>query len=431
MKRVAIIGSGIAGLSTAWFLRHRLDITVFEGDTRPGGHANTVDVREEDRTIPIDTGFMVYNPVTYPRLVRLFRALGVPETGTDMSFSVQHRPRGVEYAGSSLNHLFAQRRNLLRPSHYRMLWAVNRFNQDAAASVDDPRLRAETLADFVRRGGYGEDFLRLYLVPMASAVWSTPPGKILRFPASTLVRFFHNHGFLGLHTQHAWRTVEGGSRRYVERLSAPLRGRIRLGEPALAVRRRAGGIEVVTREGPREFDQVVLACHPPAALAILGEGATAQERGLLAAFAFQPNPTLLHTDSSVMPGTRLAWSSWNYRYDTVAGQGEPREAVSTHYWMNRLQRVSRRREYFVSLNAGAIVDERRVLMRLDYEHPLFDRGAVEAQAGIARLNAGAAGGTETYFAGAWQGYGFHEDGLASAERVAGLLLGGDPWEAAA
>jgi uncharacterized protein len=430
MSRVAVIGSGIAGLGTAWFLHRHHEVTVFEKDARPGGHAHTVEVREADRAVRIDTGFMVYNPVTYPRLIRLFKALGVPETATDMSFSVQHRPRAIDYSGSSVNHLFAQRRNLFRPSHYRMLMAVNRFNRDAAAAVDDPALRTATLESFVRSGGYGEDFLRLYLVPMASAVWSTPPDKILRFPASTLIRFFHNHGFLGLHTQHAWRTIAGGSREYVERLCRPFRDRIQLDAGVEAVRRKPrGGVEVVTRTGTADFDKVVLACHPPASLALLGSGATPIERRVLGCFAYQNNPTVLHTDRAVMPRTRLAWSSWNYRYDADA-QRSPAERVSTHYWMNRLQRVSESQDYFVSLNAEGLVDRSRVLMDLAYEHPLFDRSAIEAQAGVAGLNAGAQGGTETYFAGAWQGYGFHEDGLASAERLAGLLLGGDPWKGA-
>ena len=432
MPSLAIIGSGISGLGAAWFLRHHYDLTVFEAGGHIGGHTHTATVDEDGRPVPIDTGFMVFNHVTYPHLTRLFDTLGVPTKPTDMSFSVQHRPRGIEYRGTSLNTLFAQRRNLLRPSFYRLLLQIDRFNRDALAALQDPALGGLALGEYVRRGRYGDDFLELYLLPMTSAVWSTPPEKMLRFPAATLLRFFHNHGFLGLHTQHPWWTVEGGAQEYVRRLVDPFRHRIHLHTPARAVRRLpGGGVEVATDAATTRFDKVVLACHAPTSLALLGAGATAEERRLLDPFRYQANAVVLHTTAAVMPRARLAWSAWNYRLDAPAApQPAAPLRTSTHYWMNRLQGVSQKRDYFVSLDADHLIDDATVLGRYAEEHPLFDIAAAAAQAEIPTLNAAAAGTTETYFAGAWQRYGFHEDGLLSAHRLATQLLGHDAWETA-
>lgn len=429
MQRLAIIGSGISGLGAAWFLHRDFDLTVFEAADYPGGHTCTVTVDEAGRAVPIDTGFMVFNHVTYPTLTHLFRTIGVATKPTVMSFGVQHRPLGLDYSGSSLNHLFAQRRNLLQPRFHRMLWQVARFNRDAVEALEDPAVGQMTLDEYVARGRYGEDFLRLYLLPMSSAVWSTPPAKMRRFPAATLLRFFHNHGLLGLNTQHPWRTIAGGAQRYVERLTAPFRHRIWLRTPVRRVRRcSTGEIEVSTPTDATRFDKVVLACHPPTALALLGDGAISKERTLLEPFQYQPNTARLHTDETVMPRTRLTWSAWNYRIDAAGGSDDLQ--VSTHYWMNRLQGVSQRVNYFVSIEGGDLIDPAQTLRRLSFEHPLFDREAIRAQAGVAGLNESARGRTETYFAGAWQRYGFHEDGLRSAVEVARLLLGRDPWETA-
>jgi len=431
-KRLAIIGSGISGLGCAWFLHRHFDLTVFEAEDRLGGHTHTVTVDEDGRPVPIDTGFMVFNRVTYPSLIRLFEELKVPVKRTDMSFSVRCASRNLEYCGSSLNHLFAQRRNLLRPSFYRLLAAVNRFNSEAVRALEDPGLSALSLGEYVRKGGYGEDFLHLYLIPMSSAVWSTPPEKMLSFPAASLLRFFHNHGFLGLHTQHPWWTVEGGAKSYVERMTAPFQDRIRRASPVRRVRRGPSGVRIITDDGEQHFDRVILACHAPTALALLGDESTDFERRCLAPFHYQPNLAILHTDESVMPRTRLAWSSWNYRLDlpgeTNTKGGPTGLPTSTHYWMNRLQGVSERRNYFVSINGSQLIDPSRVLRRIECEHPLFDRDAVAAQALLPELNASARGQTETYFAGAWQRYGFHEDGFLSAVHLAGLLLGEDPWK---
>jgi len=424
MQTLAIIGSGISGLGSAWFLHREYDITVFEAADYVGGHTHTVTVDDRGRFAPIDTGFMVFNHVTYPYLTRLFKTLNVPTKRTDMSFSVQHVSRKLEYCGTSLNHLFAQRRNLFRPSFYRMLWQIDRFNREAIAALDDPALSRMSLDEFVRRGGYGRDFFDLYLIPMSSAVWSTPPEKMRQFPAATLLRFFHNHGFLGLHTQHPWWTIEGGAQTYVEKITAPFRDRIHLRTPVHTVRRLStGGVEVSTATDTTRFDKVIFACHAPTTLKILGTDATADERRLLAPFQYQPNTVTLHTDESVLPRARLARAAWNYRIDSAAvGQ-----SVSTHYWMNRLQGVSDRKNYFVSIEGGHLLDPKQTLNTFAEEHPLFDLAAGQTQPEIAGLNAAARGGTETYFVGAWQRYGFHEDGLLSAVNLATLLLGRDPW----
>jgi predicted NAD/FAD-binding protein len=278
----------------------------------------------------------------------------------------------------------------------------------------------------VRRRGYGDDFLQLYLVPMSSAVWSTPPDRMLAFPATTLLRFFHNHGFLGLHTQHQWWTIDGGSREYVRRLTAPWRDRIRQGEKIIRVRREAGGVHLTTARGAFErFDRAILSCHADQSLVLLADPLPDESR-LLGEFHYQSNTATLHTDASVMPRTRLAWSAWNY---SIARDSAGRAAPATHYWMNRLQGVSDRENYFVSINGAARLDPKKTLRSIPYAHPLFSLGAVRAQAEIPALNAAARGTTETYYAGAWTRYGFHEDGLLSAVNVARLLLGRDPWSA--
>ncbi|WP_415908921.1 NAD(P)/FAD-dependent oxidoreductase [Oleiharenicola sp. Vm1] len=424
--KLAIVGTGISGLGCAHFLHRHFDVTLFEQNRHTGGHTHTVTVPERDtgRPLPIDTGFMVFNYETYPQLTRLFSQLNVPVKKTDMSFSVRHEDTGLEFSGSSLNHLFCQRRNLLRPSFYRMLWQIDRFNREALDALENPEWADVTLADYVRRRGYGADFLHLYVIPMSSAVWSTPPARMLQFPARTLLRFFHNHGFLGLHTQHQWWTVDGGAQQYVLRLTTPWRDRIRHDTRVIAVRRSPDGVFVTTEDRHTErFDKVVLAAHGHESLALLAD-ATPDETRLLREFQYQPNTATLHTDAAVMPRTRLAWSAWNYSIArNAAGEVEP----MTIYWMNRLQGVSDRENYFVSINRPDRLDPRKILRAIAYEHPLFTLGAVRAQQEIPALNAAAAGATETYFCGAWTRYGFHEDGFLSAVNLARLLLGRDPW----
>ncbi len=428
MTRLAIVGTGIAGLGCAHFLHRDVDLSLFEQDGRPGGHANTVFVDEPatGNRLPVDTGFMVFNKVTYPLLNKLFETLGTPIKPTSMSFSVRHAETGLEYCGSSLNRLFAQRRNLLRPRFYRLLGAIDRFNREAAAALGDPAIEEITLGEYVWRRGYGEDFLSLYLAPMSSAVWSTPPELVRSFPAATLLRFFHNHGFLGLHSQHPWFTVEGGSRTYVERLIRPWRERVWLGDGAARISRAGKGVRITTRSGATHlFDKVILACHADQALSLL-EDPRADESRLLGEFRYQPNTATLHTDRSVMPATRLAWASWNYE---IHGGATGESSTATHYWMNSLQGVSRRQDYFVSINRPAAIDPSQVIGTIAYEHPLFNLGALRAQRELPGLNAAAAGTTETYFAGSYFRYGFHEDALLSAFELSTRLLGRDPWAA--
>ena len=421
-ERVAIVGSGISGLGCARFLDPWHEVTLIDGDARAGGHAHTIEVTEPGTGArrPMDVGFMVYNEVTYPLLCRLFRELGVAPRPTSMSFSVRHDPTGLEWSGSSLNHLFAQRRNLLRPRFWSLLLQINRFNGLAAAGWKSAEAEGTPLGAWCARHGLGRDFLELYLVPMSSAVWSTPPDLMLGFPAAKLLRFFHNHGFLGLRTQHPWLTPSGGSRTYVEALAGRLRGKVRLGRPAEAVRRTAEGAEVRVGGEWERYDRVILATHAPVSLRLLHD-ADAGERAVLGAFAYNDNVATVHTDMSVLPRAPLARASWNVRTWDEGG----RRLTSTHYWMNSLQGVSDRENYLVTINHPGQADPSKVLRSIPCAHPLFSLDALRAQGEVAGLNARP--GARVHFAGPWQRYGFHEDGLWSAHRLCAHLLGGEPW----
>ena len=421
-ERLAVIGGGIAGLGAAWLLRHRYDVTVFERERHIGGHSNTVEVEENGRRVPIDTGFMVFNKVTYPYLVRLFDELRVPIKPTEMSFSVRHDGFDVEYNGMGFNRVFAQRANLVRPRFLKLIAQILRFFRVANASLDDEALESMTLGDFVRRHRLSDDFLRLYLVPMSASIWSITSGGVLDFPAATLVRFFHNHGFLGVSTHHPWFTVDGGSREYVKRMLADL-PRTHASASVASVEPDLNGVTVRTKDGAAHtFDRVILAAHADESLALLAHPTALQEK-LLSAFRYQPNETLLHTDVTVMPQRRLAWASWNYRMEP----NEEGERPSTHYWMNRLQGVSDRENYFVSLNYADRIDPSRVLWRTNYTHPIFDRGALAAQHRLPTINAELRD-QRVFFAGSYFRYGFHEDALASAVHCAHAVCGEDPWK---
>ncbi len=428
MSRLAIIGTGIAGMGSAHFLHRHHDLTIFESNDYVGGHTNTVEAVEPGtlRPVPIDTGFMVYNEVTYPLLTRLFAELKVPVKKTTMSFAVRDEATGLEWNGSSLNHLFAQRKNLFNLRFIKMLAAVNRFNKEALAALDDPATTEITLGEYVRRRDYGQDFFDLYLVPMSSAVWSTPPDLMLSFPAASLLRFFHNHGFLGLHTQHQWLTVDGGSREYRERLIAPFRDKIQLGRAATRVIRNGPtrGVTVMTADGVAHgFDQVIIATHADQALRLL-VNPTPDEIRLLSEFKYQANVATLHTDAALLPKTPLARAAWNYQ---LTRDASGRISPATHYWMNQLQGVSDRETYVVSINRPDAIDPAKVIKRIDYTHPSFSLGAVHAQRELPQLNEQARGRTETYFAGSYFRYGFHEDAFMSAVQLSELLLGRDPW----
>ena len=420
-ERLAVIGGGIAGLGAAWLLRNRYDVTVFERERHIGGHSNTVEVDENGRRVPIDTGFMVFNKVTYPYLVRLFDELRVPIKPTEMSFSVRNDELDIEYNGMGFNRVFAQRANLIRPRFLKLLAQIMRFFRVANASLNDESLEKMSLDEFVRRHRLGDDFLRLYLVPMSASIWSITPGGALDFPAATLVRFFHNHGFLGVTTHHPWFTVDGGSREYVKRMLADL-PRTHASSPVASVEASADQATVRTEDGAAHtFDRAILAAHADESLALLQSPTPLQEK-LLSAFRYQANETLLHTDATVMPQRKLAWAAWNYRMEP-SGEGE---RPSTHYYMNRLQGVSDRENYFVSLNYADRIDPEKVLWRTNYTHPIFDRGALVAQHHLPSINAESPD-QRIFFCGSYFRYGFHEDALASGVQCAHAVCGEDPW----
>jgi uncharacterized protein len=415
-KSIGIVGTGIAGMGCAHFLYKDCDVALYEANDYIGGHTNTVTVDEDGTEIPIDTGFMVYNEVTYPNLVQLFKDLRVETKNTSMSFSVQHIPTGLEYSGSSLNHLFAQRKNLFNPRFIRMLMQINRFNEECVEVLENEKYSSYTLEEYVREKGFGGEMLMKYLVPMSSAVWSTPPDQMLGFPAVTLVRFFKNHGFLGLRTQHQWKTVVGGTRNYRDKLITPFRSKIKTGNSVIKVSRKESKVELSFADGSRAWhDRVILACHGDEALRLL-DRPTSDEQRLLQEFKYQHNRGTLHTDESVMPKTRLAWSSWNYRLDVNEGN----EAIpSTIYYMNSLQQVSKKRDYFLSIDDPGRVNPQAILKTIDYTHPIFSLGTIEAQKELPSLNKAG----PVYFCGSYFKYGFHEDALTSALDLCRTLAG--------
>jgi len=424
LPSLAIVGTGIAGLGCAHFLHEHFELTLFEQNDYPGGHTNTVTVREEGRDLPVDTGFMVFNHVTYPHLTRLFRELNVETKRTDMSFAVRHDPTGFEYNGHSLDQIFGQRKNLLSPRFWSFILKINRFNEETVEALEDPRFATMTLGEYARARGYGQDFLDLYILPMGSAVWSTPPELMLEFPAITLMRFWYNHGFLGMKTRHPWWTVSNGARSYVKKMTVPFRDRVRLQSPIASISRRAGGgVIVQPKAGPAQgFDKVILACHADQSLAMLSD-ATDRERELLSPFKYQPNIATLHTDDRFMPRTKRCWAAWNY---LITPQADGSVESSTHYWMNRLQGVSDRVNYFVSINGEDAINPEKVHKRISYDHPLFDLPAIEAQKRLPDLNRLSTDQT-TYFCGSYFRFGFHEDAFGSAVSLCRDLLGREPW----
>jgi predicted NAD/FAD-binding protein len=406
-QRIAIVGSGISGLTAAHLLHEDHDLTIFEANDYIGGHTNTIDVEQGGERHAVDTGFIVYNEKNYPNFVKLLSKLGVATQPSSMSFSVRCDRTGVEYNGTSLNGLFAQRRNLFRPRFHGMVRDILRFNEDALTVLE--REDAEmTVGDYLGERDFGDAFVEHYLIPMGASIWSCPPGTFRRFPMRFVAEFFQNHAMLQVGDRPTWRVIKGGSARYVEVLVRPFRERIRTSTPVKAVRRLPDGVVVEPVGGAAErYDQVIFACHSDQALRMLTDPSEV-ETDVLAAIPYQRNEVLLHTDKSVLPRTRRAWASWNYH---VRDRAE--EAATITYNMNILQTLQARDTFCVTLNEHDGVDEGRVLERLTYEHPLYTAARDRAQARHEEL----INVNRTSFCGAYWGYGFHEDGVKSALAV--------------
>jgi predicted NAD/FAD-binding protein len=415
-KRIAVIGTGISGMSAAWLLSQRHDVTIYERDGRLGGHSNTVEVRTPDGIVPVDTGFIVYNEKTYPNLTALFAHLNVPTLASDMSFAVSLEDGELEYSGTSLNGLFAQRSNLFRPRFWSMLNDLWRFYREAPrdlSSLDD----LSSLEQYLDAGCYGEVFRSDHLLPMAAAIWSASPSQMLQYPAASFIRFHDNHGLLQLRNRPPWRTVAGGSRTYVDALTHRFSDGIRLARGVAAIRRHQDGVEVRDRGGHSDhFDDVIVAAHADQALALL-EQPTAEERSLLGAFRYSQNRAVLHGDPVLMPQRKAAWASWNY----IGGRASTEHPTVT-YWMNALQQLPTAQNLFVTLNP--VAEPKQILHEEHYDHPIFDAAAMRAQRRLWSLQ----GQDRIWFCGSYFGAGFHEDGLqsglAAAEALGGVRR---PW----
>ena len=418
--RIAVVGSGISGLSVAWLLSQKYQVTLFEAGNYLGGHTNTVDVTVDGITAPVDTGFLVFNERTYPNLVELFSHLGVRTASSEMSFSVRIDEERVEWAGNSLASVFAQKRNLIKPEFWRMLKDILRFNRESQEIVRSGRSTNVSLGEFLLRGGYGRAFRDWYLLPMSGAIWSCLTRQMLDYPVDTFFRFCHNHGLLQLTGRPVWKTVVGGGREYVRRLVASIED-IRLASPVESVVRDTDGVRLRLASGTTEgFSQIVFACHSDQALALLAD-IVDSEKKLLSRFSYQQNRAVLHRDNSLLPRNREAWAAWNY----IAGTGAPdARPVSVSYLINKLQPLPFASPVIVTLNPTHAPRADSVIGEFDYMHPIFDRAAIDAQQELPAIQ----GKRHTWFCGAWTGYGFHEDGLKSALSVANALGVQAPWQ---
>ena len=419
MAKVAIIGTGISGLSASYLLRQRHQITVYEKERRIGGHSRTVTIKHGERIIPVDTGFIVYNERNYPNLTQLFARLEVKTKPSDMTFALSVRDGWLEWGARDLNAVFGQRRNVFRPRYLKLVREVLRFNAEVVEAVTrEPEI---TLGAFIDRMGLSSWFKRYYLLPMAGAIWSCPPQQMLAFPARTFVTFFENHGLLSFSGQPQWRTVDGGSQHYVEKIAGVLGDRVRVASPIVGVERDARGATVRDAHGNAErYDQVVFACHADEALAMLAEPSDA-ERSALSAIKYSRNVVVLHKDPRFMPKRRRCWASWNYHSD---GNGDE-PAISLTYWMNMLQSIDEDYPVFVTLNPSSEIPDENVFDRHVFHHPIFDTAAVAAQGRLRAMQ----GQRGTWFCGAHLRHGFHEDGLMSAMDVAHALGAPAPWVA--
>ncbi len=416
MSRIAVIGAGISGMAAAHLLSRKHKVWLFERENRLGGHTHTHEIETSCGVLPIDTGFIVHNDRTYPNLVRLFHELGIERQSSDMSFGVSCRETGFEYSSRGLRGFFASRRNWYRFGHYRFLAEIMRFNREAHKLLQDPVKAELKLGDYLRGQQFRGDFVRYYLHPMAAAVWSTSPEEIEDFPAFTLIRFLDNHGLLGLTAQPQWYVLRGGSSSYIAPLTEPYKERIRLGARIEGVTRTPSGVLIGFEDrDPESFDEVVFACHAPQTMQLLKD-VTPRERQVLSAFRTSRNETVLHTDSRMLPHRPGARASWNYHL------GAQRHVATLTYHMNRLQSLPTKEDYCVTLNDKQSIDQHSVVREMTYYHPLYTVEAVRAQARWLEIS----GQNRTHFCGAYWFYGFHEDGLNSAIRVAERL--GVAWE---
>ncbi len=416
--KIAIIGAGVSGLTAAYRLQPKHEITLYEANDYLGGHANTVEVDWQGERQVIDTGFIVFNDWTYPKFIELLDELQISSHETSMSFSVRCDAANLEYNGSSLNGLFAQRRNLLRPSFYRMIRDILRFNRDAPELVlKSPALDETPVCEFLSRHRYSHEFADHYLLPMGAAIWSCPLGTFAQFPIRFIIEFFQNHGLLSVRHRPTWRTINGGSREYVARMAKRFSDRVRLSTPIRKVQRSASEVIVTPAHGsPEHFDHVVFACHSDQALRMLDDP-TANEQAVLAEFPYERNIAVLHTDEAVLPKRRRAWASWNYRLTGHSSQ----PAATVTYQMNMLQHLQSQQTYNVTLNSEADVDPAKVLRRFEYHHPIFTVKRAAAQSRHREL----LDVNRSSFCGAYWGNGFHEDGVVSALRVCDALLSGE------
>lgn len=411
--KIAVIGAGISGLTAAYYLKDQHQVTVLESADRIGGHTATMDIHHGGRDYAIDTGFIVYNDWTYPKFIELLEELGVRSKETEMSFSVSCDSTGLEYGGNNLNTLFAQRLNLLKPSFIGMVQDILRFNKASIEDLESGQLEeGATLGQYLKENNYGSAFINHYLVPMGCAIWSASTKAMLDFPLLFFVKFFKNHGLLSVNNRPQWRVIEGGSRSYLEPLTAQLKESIQLGADIESVQRHSDGVRIELKSGEvQEYDQVVFACHSDQALSLLDDTSDS-ERAVLTAIPYQDNEVVLHTDTALLPKKQLAWSSWNYRLR----QQDQSRAVLT-YNMNILQGIDSDTTFCVTLNDRSSIDADKILGVYHYAHPVFSLNSVAAQERWKDIN----GVKRTWFCGAYWGNGFHEDGVASGRRVAEAL----------
>ncbi|MEM7184644.1 MAG: FAD-dependent oxidoreductase [Spirochaetota bacterium] len=409
--KIAVVGCGISGLGAAYYLAKQHEVTVFEKEDYPGGHTNTIMVEEDGKKLPVDTGFIVFNDKTYPNLNRFFDELGISAKNTDMSFSVYNKMTGLQWNGGNLSGLFAQKRNLFNIKYLRLLWQAKNFFQKAPETTKGIDYSC-SMGEYLDTYKYGTYFRENFILPMGSAVWSTPPGKMLSFPALTLIQFFKNHGFLDVSQTVQWKSVQNGSKSYVEKALANSKIELKLKEPVASVEKVKENLcKLTTEKREYQFDKVIFACHAPTTVKIF-KSITQEQKQVLDKFQYEKNIAILHSDESSMPTRRKAWACWNFKM-------YPGERTSTVYWMNRLQNLDYQKNYFVSINEHDELDPAKVIRTIEYEHPLFDTDAMQNQAALQQLNQD---GT-VFFAGAYFRYGFHEDGISSGLEVVRRLQG--------